>query len=115
MVQTGEYTKIIDILSPAEDVEDGAGGIANDSEFDTLYSGLWAKVEQLNGKRALQFGDVKFTGGYEVRIPYLNAPELNVYCKIEYNGKRLTIHSLIDEQQENWEWVILAYGNQSTA
>lgn len=112
MNQPGKFDKLIDIETPTDSVSDGAGGTVNEEEgadWETVYQNIWANVVKLSGRRLLEFGAIEFLSAYQVRVYKGNVPDMDEHCKIIYNNKRLTIHSITDENEERNELVILAY------
>lgn len=113
MTQAGQFTKRVTIEKPTLAVSDGAGGWSNDSEFEIVKPNVWANVEQLSGRRLLEFGAIAFVSAWQIKLYKDNAEGIDTSCKLIYNNKRLTIHSIIDEDEEGWELTILAYATET--
>jgi SPP1 family predicted phage head-tail adaptor len=88
----GSFTKRVKIFDVSES-DDGQGGA---EEVTSERTTTWAFVEQLTGKRALQYGGISSSKMYRMVIHKKNITEKNL---IGYGSLTLTIHSL---SADNW-------------
>lgn len=114
--QPGQFDRLIDILKPTEldpvSDSDGAGGWTGDSGFIELATNVWCDIEQLSGKRLLEFGAVKFKAMYEIRVMINPDVKLTEDCILIYNGNRLVIHEKRNEDEDDWMNIVLAYSEK---
>lgn len=112
MNQPGKYDRIIDIKRPATPISDGAGGWLGDGDYTDLALNVWADIAPLSGQRLLQFHNVVFTQAYEIKVFVNPDYQIRHTDKLYYKNSPLTIHRIVNEGEDDWELVILAYAEK---
>lgn len=107
--QSGNYSQLIDIERAQTPTETGGGGY--EIEFLPQHIGVWSQVRPLSGQRILQFQNVQFSEASEFRIR-ANFDVLHT-DRIVYKNKYWTIQNIINEGEDDWTLLILAYTDQS--
>lgn len=102
-----KYTKRISYKRDSELVSDGAGGTT--AGEPVTVTTLWADVNPVKGNRALEYQKLGIRYPYEIEHYYRGDVELLESDWIEYNGKRFTIHSLVNDEEENWKYKVIAW------
>jgi SPP1 family predicted phage head-tail adaptor len=87
-------------------VSDNYGGeIDNWTEVQTT----WANIKGLTGRRELEFQQVVNGKPYEIVVRWRNDISITETNKIVWEGRTLYLHSVIDEDSQNWFYKILAF------
>jgi len=83
-----------------------AGG---NTETSVKVADVWARVNQLSQARSFQYGITENYKNYEITIRYRS--DVNPKNWIIFNGKRLTIASILNAESNDIELVLIASEN----
>ncbi len=84
-----------------------AGG---NTETRTSVGVFWAAVEPLSQARSFMYGMTENFKNYKITMRYLST--LTTKETIDYNGKTLTISSILNKDEKNIEMELIASENE---
>lgn len=104
-MRTGELKQRVKVIK-YNLVADNAGG-QTATEEELLQT--WAKITPMRGARALQYGQIVQSTWYDVTMRHRSDIEVSKNISLEYNGKELVIHSVINKDFESKVFELAAY------
>lgn len=66
----------------------------------------WADVEQKTGFRDTNLNQTQIGRFYEFRFRFRGDITINAHCRIIYDGKKRTIHSVEKENEKPFYWIL---------
>jgi SPP1 family predicted phage head-tail adaptor len=79
-------------------VSDGAGGT---TPTRTEILDTWAKVQPIKGQRLLQYNQIVEGRWYSIQMRFREDTPIVKDYTIEYNGRPLVVHSVINTDERN--------------
>lgn len=105
-MRTGQFKHRITLIHN-EPTQDPANGDLISSE--TAVADMWAKVTPMTGNRALNAGQILNGKPYEVQVRYRDDVVIDEDKMIQWAGKRLAVHSVVDLDASGTILQIMAY------
>jgi SPP1 family predicted phage head-tail adaptor len=104
-MRTGSLSKRVKVIQ-INAVPDGAGG-TTPSETEILET--WASITPVKGQRAFQYNQIIQSTWYDVLLRYREDTTITKDLILDYNGKELILHSVINKDERNRTIQIVAY------
>lgn len=107
-MRTGSLSKRVKLIQVSP-VPDGAGG-STPSETEILET--WASITPVKGQRAFQYNQIIQSTWYDVLLRYREDISITKDLILEYNGKELILHSVINKDEKGRTIQAVAYERQ---
>lgn len=105
-MRTGEFKHWISFLFNSPNQDPVNGDLVNN---EVTAADAWAKITPMSGNRALNAGQILNGKPYDIQVRYRGDVLISEEMAISWNGKRLAIHSVIDQDAANEVFSIVAY------
>jgi SPP1 family predicted phage head-tail adaptor len=99
----GELVHAISILQPTATTDFEGGEVVTFAEVKKVYANIEPKINS----RVLEEEQIKFNQAAKIIVRY--DPAINVSCKIDFEGEKYIIHSIVDIGYGNRYMELLAY------
>ena len=96
-MRTGQLNKRVTVVK-YDTVPDGAGGT---EPIETELLETWAKIDPMRGDRALKYGQIIQSTWYDILLRYREDITITKDLILDYNGKEIVLHSVINTDERN--------------
>jgi len=103
-INIGELKQRVTVLNE-NNTPDGRGGYTPGTSEDAT---TWAKITPLKGSRAVEVGAIVNGKPYLVKLVYRTDVTIDETTKIVYGSKTLVVHSVIDIDEANYFYELIA-------
>lgn len=104
-MRTGSLSKRV-VVKQTSFVMDGAGG-TTPTQSETLET--WANITPVRGQRAFQYNQIIQATWYDVTLRYREDLTITKELILEYKGKTLVLHSVINKDEKSRVIQAIAY------
>lgn len=90
-------------------VPDGAGG--TEPTWTEVLS-TWGSIKPMKGRRLMEYGQIVQGTPYDITLRYREDLTINKDFKIDFDGKEVILHSVINKDERNNILEIVGYVKQ---